>query len=59
MFERKDNVGEKITSLWCNRLRNCERAVDLLNAGDGLNECRLLYPDSLQLHRIDQMGVTH
>ncbi len=59
MFERKDDVGEKIPSLRCNRLRHCKRAADPLNACDWLNECRFLDPDSFQAHHIDQMGVTH
>jgi hypothetical protein len=59
MFESTDDVGEKIPSLRCNRLRHCKCAIDPLNTGDGLNECKLLYPDRLQAHRIEQMGVTH
>lgn len=58
MFEGKDDVGEKIPSLRCNRLWHCKCAIDPLNTGDRLNERRLPYPDSLHAHRIDQMGVT-
>lgn len=52
MFESKDDVGEKIPSLRCNRLRHCKCAIDPLDTGNGLNERRLLYPDSLQAHQI-------
>lgn len=42
MFERKDNVAERIARLRRNCLRHCKRAFDPLKAVHGWNECRLL-----------------
>ncbi len=48
MFEREDEVGEKVPGLWCDGLWHCNRAVDPLNTGDVANDCGILYPDRLQ-----------
>ncbi|MFK3800077.1 hypothetical protein [Pseudomonas sp. NPDC088444] len=59
MFERKNDVGEKIAGLWGDRPWHCKRAVEPFNAGNRLNACGLLYPNHLQPHGIDQIGITH